>query len=66
MVLEKVLSSPDAVWTVRDRLHRLYARKSAIDELIRSLEEYRRCERDIPRKPPRRETEDFHFQRVAL
>jgi hypothetical protein len=66
MVLEKVLSSPDAVGTVRDQLHSLYARKSAIDELIHSLEEYRRCAGNIPRKPPRRETEAFQLQRVAL
>jgi hypothetical protein len=66
MVLEKGLSSPDAVGAVRDRLHFLYARKSAIDELIHSLEEYRRCARDVPRKPPRSETADFRFQRVAL
>jgi vacuolar-type H+-ATPase subunit E/Vma4 len=47
---KKVLASPEIGGTVENQLRYLYARKSVLDQLIRSLEEYCEGVSSVPRK----------------
>ncbi len=47
---KKVLASPEIGGTIETQLRYLYARKSVLDQLIRSLEEYCEDVSSIPRK----------------
>ena len=62
----KVLPSPVAARSIEEQLRYLYARKSVVDELIRSLEAYWHCNGSAPRKAPARETAGFIFRRLAM
>ena len=62
----KVLPSPVAARSIEEQLRYLYARKSVVEELIRSLEAYWHCVASVPRKAPASETADFIFRRLAL
>ena len=53
MFAKKTLSSPSPARTYRKELEYLYARRTAIDTLIQSLEEYDRF-RSIRETPPRK------------
>jgi hypothetical protein len=63
---EKVLPSPVAARSIEEQLRYLHARKSVVEELIRSLEAYWHCTGSAPRKAPASETADFIFRRLAL
>ncbi|MDP2996636.1 MAG: hypothetical protein Q8N47_04045 [Bryobacterales bacterium] len=55
-----------AARSIEEQLRYLYARKSVVEELIRSLEAYWHCVASVPRKAPASETADFIFRRLAL
>ena len=63
---QKVLPSPPSDCAIQEQLRYLYARKSVVEELIRSLEAYWHCSGLAPKKAPASETADFIFRRLAL
>jgi hypothetical protein len=63
---QKVLPSPPSDCAIEEQLRHLYARKSVVEELIRSLEAYWHCVGSAPRKAPASETASFIFRRLAL
>jgi len=63
---QKVLPSSVAARSIEEQLRYLYARKSVVEELIRSLEAYWHFTGSTPRKAPASETADFIFRRLAL
>lgn len=48
MAFKSVLSSPASSTSLEDQLDYLYARRLALEELIRSLEKYRMCAESQP------------------
>ena len=62
----KVLPSPVAARSIEEQLRYLYARKSVVEDLIRSMEAYWHCAGSVPRKAPASETTSFIFRRLAL
>ena len=62
----KVLPSPVATRSIEEQLRYLYARKSVVEELIRSLEAYWHCTGSASRKAPASETANFIFRKLAL
>jgi hypothetical protein len=63
---QKVLPFPPSDCAIEEQLRYLYARKSVVEELIRSLEAYWHCTGSAPKKPPASETANFIFRRLAL
>lgn len=63
---QKAPPSPVAARSIEEQLRYLYARKSVVEELIRSLEAYWHCTGSAPRKAPASETADFIFRKLAL
>jgi hypothetical protein len=63
---QKVPPSPPADCAVEEQLRYLYARKSVVEELIRTLEAYWHCTGSAPRKAPASETADFIFRKLAV